>query len=201
MGKIDAFQKLFSGSCFENCVVHVTDVAFRKIAFLGVYEIVGLNQDLVVRALNRAKRVVVRDQPDDALELFGGNVGTGKKLPRERRAFKLLIAAVGVSVFFAAQGAGNIMDDGGKLQRLKRIFWQALARADGGGVGVDLQKVVDVVLISVREEESSSSWLPRRSQKLLLTIRYPRAPAGSGTSRCNPWGARWSRAWCRRRGA
>ena len=41
------------------------------------------------------------------------------------------------------------MDDGGELQRLKRIFRQALARADGGGVGVDLQKVVDVVLISV----------------------------------------------------
>ena len=45
------------------------------------------------------------------------------------------------------------MDDGGELQRLKRIFWQTLARADGGGVGVDLQKVVDVVLVSVREED------------------------------------------------
>ena len=57
----------------------MADIGFRKIAFLGVYEIVGFNQDLVVRALNRAKRVVVRDQPDNALELFGGNVGTGKK--------------------------------------------------------------------------------------------------------------------------
>ena len=103
----------------------------------------------MVRVLDRAKRVVVRDQPDDALELFGGNVGTGKKLPRERRTFKLLIAAVGSSIFFAAQGTGNIVDDCGKLQRLKRIFRQTLARADGGGIGVDLQKVVDVVLISV----------------------------------------------------
>lgn len=68
---------------------------------------------MMVRALDRAKRVVVRDQPDDALELFGGNVGTGKKLPRERRALELLIAAVRVAVFFAAQGAGDIMDDGG----------------------------------------------------------------------------------------
>lgn len=58
----------------------------------------------MVRALNRAEGVVVRDQPDDALELFGGNVGTGKKIPCERRALELLIAAVRVAVFFAAQG-------------------------------------------------------------------------------------------------
>ena len=76
----------------------------------------------MVDAVNRAKRVVVRDQPDDALELFGGNVGTGKKLPRERRTFKLLIFAVGSSIFFAAQGTGNIVDDCGKLQRLKRTL-------------------------------------------------------------------------------
>ena len=96
--------------------------------------------------------MVVRDQPDDALELFGGNVGTGKKIPCERRTFKLLIAAVGISVFFAAQGTGNIVDDCGKLQRLKCVFRQTLARADGGGVGVNLQKVVDIVPVSVREK-------------------------------------------------
>ena len=107
----------------------------------------------MVRALDRAKRVVVRDQPDDALELIGGNVGTGKKIPCERRALELPIVAVRVAVFFAAQGAGNIVDDGGELQRLKCVFRQTLACADGGGIGVDLQKVVDVVLVSVREED------------------------------------------------
>ena len=106
----------------------------------------------MVRALNRAKRVVVRDQSDDALELFGGTVGTGKKLPCERRTFKLLIFAVGSSIFFAAQGTGNIVDDCGKLQRLKCVLRQALACADGGGVSVDLQKVVDIVPVSVREK-------------------------------------------------
>ena len=106
----------------------------------------------MVRALDRAKRVVVRDQPDDALELIGGNIGTGKKIPCERRALELLIVAVRVAVFFAAQGAGNIVDDGGELQRLKCVFRQTLACADGGGIGVDLQKVVDVVEIGVLQQ-------------------------------------------------
>ena len=42
-GKIDAFQKQLAGLGFENCVVHMADIGFRKIAFLGVYEIVGLD--------------------------------------------------------------------------------------------------------------------------------------------------------------
>ena len=64
-------------------------------------------------------------------------------------ALELLIFAVRAAVFLAAQRARNVMDDGGQLQRLACVFRQSLARADGLRVGMHLQKVVDVMLVSV----------------------------------------------------
>ena len=85
----------------------------------------------MVDAVNRAKRVVVRHQPDDALDRIGRDIGPFKKCPGQRRALLLLIFAVGVAVFFAAQRAGDVMNDGGKLERVALRLRKTFAGADG----------------------------------------------------------------------
>lgn len=56
----------------------MADVRFRQAAFLGVDQIIRFDQNLVVDAVNRAKRVVVRHQPDDALDRIGWDIGPFK---------------------------------------------------------------------------------------------------------------------------
>ena len=62
---------------------------------------------------------MVRNEPDNALNLPGGNVGIRKKFPRERPALELLIFAVRAAVFLAAQRARNVMDDGASSSVLR----------------------------------------------------------------------------------
>ena len=68
----------------------MADIRFRQAAFLGVDQIIRFDQNLVVDAVNRAKRVVVRHQPDDALDRIGWDIGPFKKCPGQRRALLLL---------------------------------------------------------------------------------------------------------------
>ena len=49
---------MLSSSSFENRLAHMADIRFRQAAFLGVDQIIRFDQNLVVDAVNRAKRVV-----------------------------------------------------------------------------------------------------------------------------------------------
>ena len=109
----------------------MADVRCRQAAFLGVDQMIRFDQSLVVDAVNRARRVVVRHQPDNALGRIGWDIGPFKKCPGQRRALLLLVFAVGVAVFFAAQRAGDVMNDGGKLERVALRLRKTFACADG----------------------------------------------------------------------
>ena len=108
----------------------MADIRFRQAAFLGVDQIIRFDQNLVVDAVNRAKRVVVRHQPDDALDRIGWDIGPFKKCPGQRRALLLLVFAVGAAVFFAAQRAGDIMNDGCRLEEILSIRIELILQTD-----------------------------------------------------------------------
>ena len=58
--------------------------------------------------------------------------------------------AVGVAVFIPAQRAGNVVNNGRKLQKLLRMRVQPLLFANGLRQRPNLQKVVNVVQIPLR---------------------------------------------------
>ena len=77
------------------------------------------------------------------------HAGAGEKGAHQHGALLLLILAVGVAVFLAAERAGNIVRDGGDFQKVLCLRVQPLQFADRSGVGPDAQEMVNVVDIAV----------------------------------------------------
>ena len=75
-----------------------------------VDEIVCLQQDLVVDAADVRIGMVVRGQPRNAVHVRTRSGQLCEKRLYQRRAFPLLMLAVGVAVFLPAQRAGNVVD-------------------------------------------------------------------------------------------
>ena len=112
---------------------------------VGVDQIVRLQQDLVVRAVHPLGRVVVAHQIDHPVPRRLGEAGVPEEFLRQNYTLPLLVLAVGIAVFLPAEGTGDVMDQGRGLQNGLGLRRKALPDADGPGVGVDLQKVVDIV--------------------------------------------------------
>ena len=56
---------------------------------------------------------------------------------------------VGIAVLLPAQRAGNVMHHGGKFQDLLRVSVQSFQFPDGLCHRPDLEKVVDIVVVSL----------------------------------------------------
>ena len=83
------------------------------------------------------------------LHLLPGQARVRQEAAHQGTALFLLPLAVGVAVFFPAQGAGNVMGDGGNLQCCLGPPVQPLQLADGFGVGPHAHEMVDVVQVPV----------------------------------------------------
>ena len=116
-----------------------------------VDEIVCLQQDLVVDAADVRIGMVVRGQPRNAVHVRTRSGQLCEKRLYQRRAFQLLMLAVGVAVFLPAQRAGDVVDHRGKLQLLLRVSVQPLQLSDGLCHGPDLEKMVDVMAVALVE--------------------------------------------------
>ena len=92
---------------------------------------------------------MVAHQPGDTVHRVLREAAICQEAPDQGGAFLLLILSIGVSVFLPAEGAGDIVDDGGNLQDCLHGAVQSLALAYGLGEGVDLHKMVDVVPVSI----------------------------------------------------
>ena len=92
-------------------------------------------------------------QIGDPLQLRFGHAGIGQKGPDDGWAFFFLQFSVGTAVFFTAQGTGNVMDDGGRLQQILSVRVQPFQLADGLGIGPYGDEMGDVVKITVRKDD------------------------------------------------
>ena len=125
---------------------------FRAVAaFGGVYDVVRLDKDLVVDAVNIRVGMVMAHQISHPVHLIPGQARIRQKAPYQGAALFLLSLAVGIAVFFPAQGAGDVMGDGGDLQCFLGLPDQALQLADGFGVGPHAHKMVHVMQVPVGE--------------------------------------------------
>ena len=87
-------------------------------------------------------------QIGDSFPLLLRQPRIGKKGPHQWSAFLLLMLTDGVSVFPAAQRAGNVMGDGGDLQCGLRFLLQPFQLTDGFGVGPHADQMVDIMEIA-----------------------------------------------------
>lgn len=134
---------------FHGRVHEVHDALLAVSVFGCVCDVVGFDEDLVVRAVNVPQRVVMAHKVGHARDLRLRHAGAGQKAAHQHSAFLLLIFSVGVAVFLAAERAGNVVRDGGDLQKILRLRVQPLQFADRAGVGPDVQEVVNVVDIAI----------------------------------------------------
>ena len=124
--------------------------ALLTVSVLGcVCDVVRLNEDLVVHAADILQRVVMPHEVGHARDLRLRHAGAGEKRAHQHGAFLLLIFSVGVAVFLAAERAGNVVRDGGDLQKILRLRVQPLQFADRAGVGPDAQEMVNIVDIAI----------------------------------------------------
>lgn len=118
-------------------------------AFGGVCDVVGFDEDLVVHTVNVPQRVVMPHKVGHARDLRLRHASVGEKAAHQHSALLFLIFPVGAAVFLAAERAGNVVRDGGDLQKVLRLRVQPLQFADRPGVGPDAQEVVNVVDIAI----------------------------------------------------
>ena len=137
----------------------VVDVLFQEVlpvfravaAFGGVYDVIRFDENLVVDTVNIRVGMVMAHQIGYPLHLIPGQARVRQEAAHQGTALFLLPLAVGVAVFFPAQGAGDVMGDGGDLQCLLRLPVQVLQLADGFGVGPHAHKMVHVTQVPVGE--------------------------------------------------
>ena len=92
------------------------------VSLLGrIGQVVRLNQDLIIVPFDPGKRVMMTNQISDPLFLGFGHAGIGQKCPDDGRTFFFLQFSVSTAVFFTAEGTGNVVDDGGRLQQILSV--------------------------------------------------------------------------------
>ena len=126
------------------------DVFLAVLVLDGVHDVIGLNEDLVVDAVNICQGMVMADQIRYAVNLCQGQTSIMQKFPHQGPAFEFLMLAVSAAVFLSAERAGNVMRDSGNFQYVLRLGINMFELADGLGECPYANKMVDVVDVTVR---------------------------------------------------
>ena len=127
---------------------------FRAVAaFGGVYDVVRLDQNLIIDAVNIRVGMVVAHQISHPVHLLRRQTRIRQKAPYQGAALFLLSLAVSIAVFFPAQGAGDVIGDCGDLQCFLGPPVQPLQLADGFGVGPLLRQGYTVQCEALGGEE------------------------------------------------
>ena len=103
-------------------------------AFGRIDDIICLNQDLLVNAVDLRRAMVVPYQIGHTVDLYRCHAGIRQELPHQRGTLLLLIFTIGVAVLFAAERAGDIVGDGRHLQNKLRVCVQPLQLTNGFGL-------------------------------------------------------------------
>ena len=114
-------------------------------AFGRIDDIICLNQNLIVNAVDLRRAMVVPYQIGHTVDLFCCHAGIRQELPHQRGTLLLLIFTIGVAVLFAAERAGDIVGDGRHLQNKLRVCVQPLQLTNGFGIGPHAAQVRDVM--------------------------------------------------------
>lgn len=136
--------------CFRNGRKEHFYIFLAVLALGGVHDVIGLDEDLVIDAVNVSQGMVMADQIRNAVNLCRGQTSIMQKFPHQGPAFKLLMFAVCIAVFLSAERAGNVMRDSGNFQYVLRLSINMFEFADGLGECPDTNKMVDVVDVTVR---------------------------------------------------
>ncbi len=127
----------------------IEDVLARKSRFIGVDQIVRLEQYLIVNPIDVRQRMMMPHQINHALDHIRRKPRIGKEIAGKRLTLYLLELSVGVTVLLAAERTGNVVDDGGNLGHQPVVRRELLALGDDLREGVNLHQVVDVVMTAV----------------------------------------------------
>ena len=146
---VECAEERRSGGGFKNSLLRAADNFRRICAFFCVHQKICFQQNLIVRAVHTVVGVMMSHQIDHPIHHGLGQTAVLQKVCRQNGAFSFLIGPVGAAVFFPAEGAGDVVDNGGGFQCGLGACIQPFLQADGAGVGVDLQQVVDIVEVSV----------------------------------------------------
>ena len=135
-----------------NEVMEISDrvAVLRKGRFIGIDQIIRLEQYLIIDAINVRQRMMMPHQIHHALDHILIQSRAGKKGARNRLSLDLLMLAVGMAVLFAAERTGDVVDDGGNLGHQPVARRELLALSDDLSEGMNLHEVIDVVMAAVR---------------------------------------------------
>ena len=113
--------QLLSAFRFHARVHEILDICGAVGLFRGVDKVIRLDQNLVIHAVDPRQGVMMAYQIGDPLHLRFGHAGIGQKGPDDGWSFFFLQFSVGTAVFFSAEGTGNVVDDGGRLQQILSV--------------------------------------------------------------------------------
>ena len=95
---------------------------FSQALFRRIHQKIRLNQNLIIHPVNSCHRVVVCNQIGNAVNQRCVKSAVRKEALHQLRAFRLLMLAVRIAVFFPTKRTGNIVKDCCRLQQKLRLF-------------------------------------------------------------------------------
>ena len=135
----------------EHALAKAFDHGPRIAVLARVDQEIRFQQDTVVDAIDVRVGVMVRDEPRNTLHIRALDGQPLEKRRHQRRALQLLMLPVGVAALLPAQRTGDVVYHGGQLQHLLRMPVQPLQLSDGPCHRPDLEKMVNIMQVSVRK--------------------------------------------------
>ena len=89
----------------------MADILLRIMRFIRIYQIIRLDENLVIHPVHIRQGMMMPYQIDNAFRHILQQATVRQKLPRQNSPLLLLVFSVGIPVFFSAQRAGDVVED------------------------------------------------------------------------------------------
>ncbi len=119
---IHRIQQTDAGCCSKNLAAGSPNGRPCIATLIGIDQEIRLEQDLMIQTVYICIGVVMGHDPRNAFYVCRINRQRRKKFLHQRRTLPLLMFSIGVAILLAAQWAGNVVNNGRKLQKFLRIL-------------------------------------------------------------------------------
>ena len=119
-------------------------------AFIRIDQIVRLNDDLIVDAINLIDRMMMTYEKRDPIGKILRKIRIFKKFCNQSSTFFFLIFSVRISVFYPAERAGNIVNQSCHFNQFLSVRIELFPFCNHFCISVNFHEMIDVMKISVR---------------------------------------------------
>lgn len=142
-------QQARAGSGLEDALLHNGGLGLRQVVLVDVDQEVGLDQYLVVDAVDIGIGVVMGNQVASALNIGRGQAERQQHAPGWGRAFLLLQLAVAAPILGLGRVNAHIVKHSGTLEHLPRVLVDMLGSGNELGKTVHLEQVLDALGVAL----------------------------------------------------